>query len=114
MWIFTVDGYFSAVQDKDNPSRIMVRSRQENDLQTLLNRLNRDDLDILSWTGSDYAYRVFMPRDLWLNYLEMSGKELNYTNFKARAIHPADYRRSDTYHRIWRTLKEWQDGSTQS
>lgn len=114
MWIFTVDGYFSAVQDKDDPSRIMVRSRQENDLQTLLKRLGSEDLEILAWTGSDYAFRVFMPRDLWISYLEMSGQELNYTNFKARAIAPGDHSRSDTYHQIWRKLKNWQDRSTQS
>jgi hypothetical protein len=109
MWIFTVDGYFSAVQDKDDPSRIMVRSRQKGDLQTFLKRLESEDLEILAWVGSDYAFRVFMPRDLWMKYLEMAGRELTYTNFKARAILMGDHSRSDAYYRIWRVLKEWQD-----
>jgi len=109
MWIFTVDGYYSAVQDKDDPSRIMVRSRQKSDLQTLIARLNSEDLDLLVSTDSDYAFRIFIPRALWIGYLESSGQELNYTNFKARAIAHGDHSRSDTYHNIWRELKKWQD-----
>lgn len=105
MWIFTVDGYFSAVEDKDDPGRIMVRSRQLVDLQTLLKRLEREDFEILAWTGSDYPFRVFLTRELWLSYLELSGQELNYTNFKARAIDPSDHGRYRTYHNIWRELK---------
>jgi len=109
MWIFTVDGYYSAVEDKDDPSRIMVRSRQESDLKNLIKRLDREDLDLLVSTDSDYAFRIFIPRELWISYLESSGQELNYTNFKARAIAPGDHCRYDTYHNIWRELKNWQD-----
>jgi hypothetical protein len=78
MWIFTIDGYYSAVQDKEDPTRIMVRSRKKVDLQTLLKRLEREDLTILAWAGSDYAFRVFMPRELWNSYLNMAGRELDH------------------------------------
>jgi len=60
MWILTVDGFYSAVQDKGDPARIMVRARQKRELETLLKRLDGEDLEILAWTGSDYAYRVFL------------------------------------------------------
>ena len=109
MWIFTVDGYFSAVQDKDDPTRIMVRARQKADLEVLLQRIEREELEILAWSGTDYAYRVFMPREGWVSYLEEVGRELDYTNFKARALQDGDYGRSRAYHEIWGVLRDWQD-----
>jgi hypothetical protein len=109
VWIYTVDGFYSAVQDRDDPSRIMVRARQRVDLETLLKRLDQGDLEILAWTGSDYAYRVFMPREMWLQYLENMGQELDYTNFKARALPAGDYSRSDAYHRVWGVMRDWQE-----
>ncbi len=109
MWIFTVDGFYSAVQDKNDPTRIMVRARKKGDLETLLKRLKSEELEILDWVGSDYAYRVFMPRELWLDYLEEMGRELDYPNFKARAIPAGDYNRSVTYHRVWGIMRDWQE-----
>jgi hypothetical protein len=87
----------------------VVRARQKRELETLLKRLDGEDLEILAWTGSDYAYRVFMPRQMWLQYLEEMGQELNYTNFKARALPAGDYGRSDAYHRVWGVMRDWQD-----
>ena len=80
MWIFTIDGYYSAVQDKENPARILVRSRKKIDLQTFFIRLERENLTILAWAGSDYAFRVFMPRELWNSYHNMAGHELHHFN----------------------------------
>jgi hypothetical protein len=109
MWIFTVDGFYSAVQDRNDPTRIIVRARQRADLEALLKRLEREEIEILAWSGSDYAYRVFIPREMWISYLETVGKELDYPNFKARALSAGDYERSNAYHRVWGVLREWQD-----
>jgi len=58
----------------------------------------------ITLTGS-----FFMPRQMWLQYLEEMGQELNYTNFKARALPAGDYGRSDAYHRVWGVMRNWQD-----
>lgn len=114
MWIFTVDGYYSAVKNKDNPDQIMVRSRVKKDLEALVEKLVTwrfvaERPEILEWTGTDYAYRIFIPRDAWRAYLSQAADDLTYTNFKAAAIAFGDSRRSSAYHNIWQILKDWQD-----
>lgn len=109
MWIFTLDGFFSAVQDKDDPDRIMVRSRKKGDLVNMLARLEMQDIDILDWIGADYAYRVFIPRLEWRRYLETMSDGLDYTNFKAAAVDYKDHSRSAVYYDVWRRLYEWQE-----
>jgi hypothetical protein len=111
IWIFTLDGFFSAVQDKDDPGRIMVRSRIKEDLENMLARLAIQDVEILAWTGTDYAYRVFIPRPAWRDYLEAMSDGLNYTNFKAAAVDHLDQARSTAYHSVWLRLYEWQEQS---
>jgi hypothetical protein len=111
MWIFTLDGFFSAVQDKNDPGRIMVRSRLKEDLENMLARLTGQDAEILAWTGTDYAYRVFIPRSEWRRYLETMSDGLNYTNFKAAAVDHQDHARSQAYYTVWRRLHEWQEQS---
>lgn len=116
MWIFTVDGYYSAVQDKDNPDQIMVRSRIKKDLEAMLAKADlfypsfkAEDYEILEWAGTDYAYRVFIPRVVWVAYLAETAHELTYTNFKGAALGFGDSQRSSVYHNIWQLLKDWQD-----
>ena len=113
MWIFTLDGFFSAVQDKDDASRIMVRSRIKEDLANILVRLETQDTKILEWIGSDYAYRVFIPRAEWRRYLEMMSDGLDYTNFKNAAVDYQDHERSRAYYDIWRRLHDWQQTNDQ-
>jgi hypothetical protein len=50
-----------------------------------------------------------MPREKWIQYLEDMGQELDYTNFKARALPGGDYGRSDAYHRVWGVMRDWQE-----
>jgi hypothetical protein len=111
MWIFTKEGYFSAVQNDKDPGQIMVRSRKREDLEAFLavDELELEDTEILEWAGSDYRYRVFIPRGKWMYYLCHCVEELDYTNFKAAAIPLDDTGRSACYHNIWGSLKNWQD-----
>jgi hypothetical protein len=109
MWIFTLDGFFSAVQDKTDPGRIMVRSRVREDLEKMLARLDMKETEILAWAGTDYAYRVFINRSAWCGYLETMSADLNYTNFKAAAVDHQDHARSKAYYTVWRRLYEWQE-----
>lgn len=115
MWIFNRDGFFSAVEDKDNSEVIMVRARVREDLETLIDRLEGLDYagedmpkpEILEWAGTDYGYRIFIPRVVWASYLQLSGQELDYTNFKAANTAPGTFR-SAAYHDVWSRLRQWQ------
>ena len=110
MWLFTVDGFYSAVEDQENPERIMVRARVREDLERMIGRLpvifGQDPPEILAWTGSDYAFRIFVDRSIWACYVALAAYELDYTNFKAAAA--IGSARSRAYHAVWSRLSSWQ------
>ena len=94
MWIFTKHGFFSAVCARRgngdygqpvDPDRIMVRSRLSAHLQALQERF--PDLlgacDIKEFAGSDYAFRLFVPKSVWVEVLAGLAAETDYDNFKS-------------------------------
>lgn len=111
MWIFTLDGFFSAVQDRGNPDRIMVRARVREDIDRLAERIGSlfatPAPEVLEWAGSDYAFRVFLRRNTWTTYLALVSQEIDYSNFKQQATRPGTAR-SAVYMAIWSRLMQWQ------
>jgi len=110
MWLFTVDGYFSAVQVRDNPERIMVRARVREDLERLVVKLpevaGMSAREIVFTPSADYAFRLFIDRSHWAAYVASAAWQIDYTNFKARAAVGAG--RSRAYHACWAVLSRWQ------
>ena len=94
MWIFTRYGFYSAVcarqgdggrgqpVDKD---RIMVRARVRSHLEALMGRYSDllSDIEIKEFPGTDYAYRVFLPKTVWSHVVAELSNELDYDNFKS-------------------------------
>jgi hypothetical protein len=93
MWIFTKHGFFSAVcarQGNGNgnlpvdPERIMVRARVIAHLKSL--KENFPELlggcEIQESFGTDYAYRLFLPKSSWEAVLAGLARETDYDNFK--------------------------------
>ena len=94
MWIFTKHGFYSAVCARQgdggygqpvDPDRIMVRVRLRQHLEALQHRfpvlLSR--YDIQEFQGTDYAYRIFLPKKVWSEVLAGLGEETDYDNFKS-------------------------------
>lgn len=94
MWIFTKYGFFSVVCARKgdgkhgqpiDPDRIMVRSRLRRHLRLLQERF--PDLigqcEIQKNTGTDYAFRLFVPKNEWVHVLARLAEETNYDNFKS-------------------------------
>jgi hypothetical protein len=52
MWIFTTDGFFSAVADRDHPGHVRVRMRVRDDGERLLVALGGGEL--VEKPGADY------------------------------------------------------------
>ena len=94
MWLFTRYGFFSAVCARTgdgrhnqpvDPERIMVRARCRDHLQALQGQFSQQlgGREILEFSQSDYAYRIFVPKAAWSQVLAALGDELDYDNFKA-------------------------------
>jgi len=112
MWLYTVDGFYSTVENWNDASQVMIRARVREDLVKLAARLQRPELvdAIRDDVGTDYAFRIFVDKAIWLDYLMAVGRALNYDNFKATALagqHGSG--RSTAYHRVWGVMKEWQE-----
>jgi hypothetical protein len=125
MWVFTKHGFFSAVcarladgthgQPVD-PNRIMVRARIRGHLEALKKRFPDllRDCEIHESTGTDYAYRLFVPKSAWTQVLAGLAAETDYDNFKSEvARHQgrdgASYEHS--LHEVWSVMNRLQKRS---
>ena len=122
MWIFTKQGFFSAVCARQgdgkhgrpvDPDRIMVRARMRGHLEALKKRF--PDLlvecEIQESAGTDYAYRLFVQKSAWVQVLAGLAEETDYDNFKSEvASHQgragAAYEHS--LHEVWSVMHRLQ------
>lgn len=116
MWITSTSGFYSAVQHRDDPSLVMIRSRSEQDMLNLIALLDGDDEaptadDIVVKHDSDYRYRVTMPRSSWALALTLLAgpTELDYDNFK-NAVARTNPARARLYHGAWDVYYDIQAG----
>ena len=93
MWLFTKHGFFSAVCARQGDGkhgkpvdidRIMVRARIRGHLEALNKRFPDvlGDCDIQESAGTDYAYRLFVPKSSWSQVVAGLAEETDYDNFK--------------------------------
>jgi hypothetical protein len=98
MWIFTKHGFFSAVCARQGDGkhgepvdldRIMVRARIRGHLEALKKRFPNPlgDCDIQESAGTDYAYRLFVPKSAWTQVVAGLAEETDYDNFKSEVAH---------------------------
>jgi hypothetical protein len=127
MWIITTGGFVSAVEHRDNKDLVMVRARDRQSLQTMIegielagNAINAEgvkheieqDLVPVSSDTADYRWRVTVSKAtfaLWLQFEVLS--YLNYPNFKSAL---AKHRGSDfsrAAHRVWDDMQLVSDGT---
>ena len=122
MWLFTKHGFYSAVCARQgdgsygqpiDPDRMMVRARLRSHLEALKRRF--PDLltqsEIIESAGTDYAFRLFLPRSEWSQVVAGLTEEMDYDNFKSKvARHQgkagADYEHS--LHEVWAVMNRLQ------
>jgi len=112
MWLFTTDGFYSAVEDKHDPSFILVRTRTAQDAANLQDRLAaiRCHVEVEATPHADYGWRLLVPRLMWAIYLQNAVEAIDYTNFKDKVHEVQGQKRSDLYLDVWSTLWDLQHG----
>lgn len=122
MWLFTKHGFYSAVCARQgdgghgqpvDPDRIMVRARICSHLEALKERFSDvlADCEIKEFSGTDYAFRIFVDKSVWSQVLAGLNEEMDYDNFKSEvARHQesdgADYEHS--LHEVWSVMNRLQ------
>ena len=80
MWLFTTQGFYSVVADRDDPHRVLVRARARGDIEAL--RDQTPDLESIESAGSDYRWRAFVSREDWTKAVAELATAIDYDNFK--------------------------------
>lgn len=81
MWLYSEDGFLSAVCEKGT-DRIMVRARRRKDIDAL-GTLVEVPVQIVETPKNDYPYRFFVTRDEFAGILARLVADMTYTNFKS-------------------------------
>ena len=78
MWLCFNNAFVSAVADRNDPNRLMVRARRREHLVNLFGA----DADLIEGAGTDYKYRVFIERHVLADLTHKTLMSLDYDNFK--------------------------------
>lgn len=103
MWIFTSQGFISAVQHRDKPDTLIVRARRAEHLEDIVpgSTVRQDE-------NADYRYRCEVKREgfklLIADYID----DLDYDNFKNSI---ADHEYHDACTGVWTVMHRLQPGS---
>jgi hypothetical protein len=123
MWVFTKYGFFSAVcarQGDGQPGqsldrhRIMVRARVREHLEALRQRFPADlgACEILEHAGTDYRFRLLLPKTTWAQIMMHLAAEVDYGNFKSTVarVQTSDAGRyEESLHRVWSVMHKLQE-----
>lgn len=81
MWVFTQDGFISAVDNKAKPGLLAVRARDRQSLEAISEMANSE----IEFTPQrDYQYRTYVSREMLEDFIKLSIETLDYPNFKDR------------------------------
>ena len=111
MWLITTRGFYSVVEHRSDPERLIVRARRREDLEALAELI--PDLEIFSDRRADYRWRAVVSRSEWVVALALLAGEIDYPNFKNAVAKRQGEERARCYSEIWRilyALQQDQDG----
>lgn len=106
MWTMFQGGFVSAVQDWNDPSIMRVRARDKISLQNVLQAIkdsghDTKGLKIVEGKGTDYRWRILMPRDLYTQFLVQVSSEIDYGNFKDQVTKTRGKKFHDALMDVW-------------
>jgi len=102
MWICLNDGFYSIVQDHDNPNLVWVRSRHRDHLAKLFPYR----IEIQEHEDRDYRYRTLVEKGDVADIISHRVNLINYGNFKASV---KDKQLHDLYSDFWTMHRLYQE-----
>ena len=122
MWLFTKYGFYSAVCAREGDGsygqpvdldQIMVRARLRSHLESLREHFSEllADCNIRESVGTDYAFRIFVPKTTWSKILARLSEEMDYDNFKSKVARQQGVAGDDyvhSLHDVWSIMNRLQ------
>ncbi len=123
MWLFTKHGFYSVVCARQgdgshgqpvDTDRMMVRARVRSHLVALKEQFSDllAECQIKEFTGTDYAFRIFVSKSVWSHVLVGLNEEVNYDNFKlevARHQGKESAKYEHSLHEVWSVMNRLQE-----
>jgi hypothetical protein len=106
MWIFTEDGFISAVDNGMEPGKLAVRARDKKSL-SLLSEITGER--IVSFRGTDYPYRVHVTREQLASFLVANVDTMDYSNFKNRVYDTRGSKFARACGKVWEAMLDVTD-----
>lgn len=112
MWVFTIDGFFSVVQDKNKPNSVMIKARNRAHLERFVAWVEAGwnyELEIIENQDWDFIVRVSCTKTIWAQYLERRTMEMTYTgNVKGAVMEATDPELGNVMFDIWELMVAYQ------
>lgn len=114
MWVASPSGgFYSAVEDSRDPSRVIVRARLRQDLVVLgeevLTGLLSDEA-IIEDPERDYPFYVRMSKKVWAAAVGTLAMRVDYPVFRDAVIEHQGPRRAEVYELAWASLTNLEPG----
>lgn len=106
MWLFTTDGFYSAVTRREAPDTVVVRARARDDVLRLIEAVGQGTL--AETPHRDYRFRVSLPRERWAAYVAAGAEAIDYPNFEAVIAERQGADRADVYGAVWAAMFAFQ------
>jgi hypothetical protein len=106
MWLFTTDGFYSAVTHREALDTIVVRARAREDVLRLIESVGEGSL--VETPHSDYGFRVCLPRATWAAYAAAAADSVDYPDFKAAVAERQGSERAHAYGAVWAAMFAFQ------
>lgn len=103
MWVFTTEGFVSAVKDWNEPNKLVIRARSAHALSGLRDMF---DVEIKHTPSRDYPYRVMVAKAQFEQWLSGEVQAMEYTNFKDAAHSLGDSRYDRALIKVWTAMYE--------
>ena len=103
MWIFTTDGFISAVY-KHNA--VQVRARDRKSLEELALHCASE---IKHTPVADYPYRLETDREKLASWLSRQAQLLDYSNFKSEVEAVRGFEFAAPLHKVWDVMHDVED-----
>lgn len=102
MWLMTTDGFLSAVEDRDDDTRVVVRARAREDAERFAAAVAGE---VLETPHADYRFRVRTTKRAWASYVAGQARVIDYDNFKDAVADRQGYERARVYGEVWSVLR---------
>lgn len=102
MWLFTTQGFYSVVRHRDDPTKLIVRCRAEEDLDALREQI--PNLEVFTDQQADYRWRAVVSEAEWVGALAQIAISIDYDNFKSKVSERQGHERSRIYSHVWGEL----------